>query len=223
VTAAVRDTFEDFVVARGTGLIRFAYVLCGNHHLAEDLVQEVLARLHPRWSRIERDVDYPEAYARTAIVREYLSWRRRRVNSEAAVAVVPEARQPRPDRAQGQAERDELWRALSALPRSQRAVLVLRFYEDLSDAQIADVLGCGAVSTSEFVECSGIVRSGRTAVDFRPGQWRQRAMQEGTDRTQQLGLGQAHHAVVADHRDHSGHQPLLVRRLELVEDGPASL
>jgi len=103
VTAAVRDTFEDFVVARGTGLIRFAYVLCGNHHLAEDLVQEVLARLHPRWSRIERDVDYPEAYARTAIVREYLSWRRRRVNSEAAVAVVPEARQPRPDRAQGQA------------------------------------------------------------------------------------------------------------------------
>jgi RNA polymerase sigma-70 factor (sigma-E family) len=146
----VSDTFEDFVLTRGTRLARFAYVLCGNHHLAEDLVQEVLARLHPRWSKIDRDVSHPEAYVRTAIVREYLSWRRRRMNSEASVADVPEALHPGPDSAQRQAERDELWRALSALPRSQRAVLVLRFYEDLSDARIAEVLGCRAVTVRGY-------------------------------------------------------------------------
>jgi RNA polymerase sigma-70 factor (sigma-E family) len=148
----VGNTFEEFVVNRGGALTRFAYVLCGNHHLAEDVVQEVLVRMHTRWSRIERDVERPEAYVRAAIVREYLSWRRRRASSEAAMADIPEPRLDggAGDDAHRHAVRDELWRALAMLPRGQRAVLVLRFYEDLPDARIAEVLGCSAVTVRGY-------------------------------------------------------------------------
>jgi RNA polymerase sigma-70 factor (sigma-E family) len=140
--ATVAGQFEEFVATRGGELTRFAYVLCGDHHLAEDLVQEVLARMLPRWTRIERDVQYPDAYVRTAVVREFLSWRRRRASTETATADPPEPRVPLPDAAARHAQRDELWQALAALPRSHRAVLVLRFFEDLPDDEIATVLGC---------------------------------------------------------------------------------
>jgi RNA polymerase sigma-70 factor (sigma-E family) len=147
----VRDTFEEFVATRGSGLTRFAYVLCGQHHLAEDLVQEVLARMHKRWARIEREVDQPEVYVRRAVVREFLSWRRRRSSSEATVADVPEPTTGcGADSANDLAERDELWTALATLPRQQRAVLVLRYYEDLPDARIAEVLGCREVTVRGY-------------------------------------------------------------------------
>jgi len=151
------DTFEEFVVARGDGLTRFAYVLCGDHQLAEDLVQEVLARMYSRWPRIEREVDQPEAYVRTAVVREYVSWRRRRSSTESAFADVPEPRAVGDDQASRQAQRDELWHVLAVLPRSQRAVLVLRYYEDLPDAEIARVLGCG-VTTVRGYALRGLTR-----------------------------------------------------------------
>jgi RNA polymerase sigma-70 factor (sigma-E family) len=147
----VRDTFEEFVATRGSALTRFAYVLCGHHHLAEDLVQEVLARVHKRWQQIEREVERPEAYIRQAVVREFLSWRRRRSSSESVMADIPEGMAGRhDDRAEAQAVRDELWTALAALPRTQRAVLVLRFYEDLPDARIAEVLGCSEVTVRGY-------------------------------------------------------------------------
>ena len=149
--------FEEFVVARGGELTRFAFVLCGDHHLAEDLVQEVLAHLHDRWPRIEREVDRPDAYVRTAVVRQFLSWRRRRSSTEAAVAHVPEPPVIGEDGAARHAQRDELWRVLTTLPRSQRAVLVLRYYEDLSDAQIAEVLGC-AETTVRGYALRGLIR-----------------------------------------------------------------
>jgi RNA polymerase sigma-70 factor (sigma-E family) len=133
----VRSSFEEYVSARGPTLLRFAYVLSGDHHLAEDLVQEVLARLHPRWRRMD-DVEQPDAYVRRAIVRQYVSWWRRRSNRERP-GPVPE--RPAPEHDHG-AERDEMWRLLAALPRTQRAVLVLRFYEELPDDEIAAVLGC---------------------------------------------------------------------------------
>jgi RNA polymerase sigma-70 factor (sigma-E family) len=134
------DDFDTFVVARGPALLRFAYVLCGNRHLAEDLVQEVLAKVHLRWKRIER-MHAPEAYVRTAVVRQYLSWRRRRASGEHIVAELPEAIDPN-DQEQRLLARDEVWQLLSELPRAQRAVLVLRFYDDLADAEIATLLGC---------------------------------------------------------------------------------
>jgi RNA polymerase sigma-70 factor (sigma-E family) len=139
----VRETFEEYVTARGAALLRFAFVLSGDHHRAEDVVQEVLSRLHGRWRRLE-GVEQPDAYVRRAIVREYLAWRRRLGNRETPLAVPPE--RAGPDAADRLGDRDEMWRLLARLPRTQRAVLVLRYYEDLTDAQIADVLGCRATT-----------------------------------------------------------------------------
>jgi RNA polymerase sigma-70 factor (sigma-E family) len=136
---AVAESFENYVIARGQSLLRFAYVLSGDHHLAEDLVQEVLARIHARWRRLDR-ADNPDAYIRRAIVREFLSWRRRRSSSEQAMPVPPE---PSPAATTDPlADRDEVRGWLAELTRAQRAVLVLRFYEDLADEQIAEILGC---------------------------------------------------------------------------------
>jgi RNA polymerase sigma-70 factor (sigma-E family) len=132
--------FEEFVVARGHALLRFAYLLAGDRHLAEDLVQEALLRAHRRWSTIHSR-EGPEPYLRKAVLRAFLSWRRRRVSTELAVADVPD----RPDRDRlddRTVDRDEMWLLLRQLPRAQRAVLVLRYYEDLPDADIADLLGC---------------------------------------------------------------------------------
>jgi RNA polymerase sigma-70 factor (sigma-E family) len=136
----VRESFEEYVTARGDRLLRFAYVLCGDGYLAEDLVQDVLARAHRRWSRIE--AEQPDAYLRAAIVRAHLSWRRRRSSSERVVAQVDDDTPAPPDFTQEVAVRDELWSLLARLPRAQRAVLVLRFFEDLDDRRIAEVLGC---------------------------------------------------------------------------------
>lgn len=123
--------FDDYVAARGDALLRFAYLLCGDAHLAEDLVQSVLAKAYRRWPK-------PEAYVRRMVVNEHLSWRRRRSSGEVVVAATPDAAAGGADLA----ERDAMWRLLATLPRRQRAVLVLRYYEDLSDAAIAEVLGC---------------------------------------------------------------------------------
>lgn len=136
----MRQAFEEYVSARGGRLLRFAYLLCGDRHLAEDLVQEVLAKAHRRWDRIEADA--PDGYLRAAIVRTNLSWWRRRSSRERVTAEPPERDGPRPDFADTHAVRDELWRLLAILPRAQRAVLVLRFFEDLDDQSIAAVLGC---------------------------------------------------------------------------------
>jgi RNA polymerase sigma-70 factor (sigma-E family) len=137
----VDGTFEEYVAARGDALLRFAYLLCADRHLAEDLVQEVLARIHDRWYRLTH-VEQPDAYLRKAIVRQFLSWRRRRASREISLDRLPDRAGAAPDGAARHAARDEMWRLLADLPRKQRAVLVLRFYEDLPDHEIADALGC---------------------------------------------------------------------------------
>jgi RNA polymerase sigma-70 factor (sigma-E family) len=129
-----------FVHARLPALLRHAVVLTGEPSLAEDVVQEVLARAHGRWDRIAR-MDRPEAYVKKMIVNEYLSWRRRWSRVQPVESVeLPAA--DGPDHASRHADRDALRAELARLPRHQRVVLVLRYYEDLSDAQIAEVLGC---------------------------------------------------------------------------------
>jgi len=133
-------SFDEFVTARGPALLRFGYLMCGDRHLAEDILQEVLAKVYRRWGRIAR-TEPPEAYVRRAILHQYLSWRRRRASTESVVAEVPE----HADRgllAEHVAVRDEMWALLDTLPRVQRAVLVLRYYLDLPDAEIADLVGC---------------------------------------------------------------------------------
>ncbi len=84
----MRSSFEQYVVARAPGLVRLAYVLCGDHHLAQDLVQEALAKVYRRWQRIESED--PDPYVRRAIVRSHLSWRRRRSSSETVTDLPPE-------------------------------------------------------------------------------------------------------------------------------------
>ena len=142
--AAAEVSFEDWVAARGAVLLRFADALCGQRQRAEDLVQSALAAAMGRWPRVA-GMAHPEAYLKAMIVNEYLAWWRRRPRTELPMPAPPEDRRlAGADPAAGQASRDAAWQLLARLPRRQRAVLVLRYYEDLSDEQIAAVLGCTA-------------------------------------------------------------------------------
>lgn len=134
-------TFEEFTTQRLPSVLRFAGVLAGDRALAEDLVQEVLIRAHGRWSKIG-GLDRPEMYVRKMIVNQFLSWRRRSWRLVPSGAGTEIDDRTSPDHAALYAERDALLGELGKLPRRQRAVLVLRYYEGLSDLQIAEVLGC---------------------------------------------------------------------------------
>ncbi|GIJ50631.1 RNA polymerase [Virgisporangium aliadipatigenens] len=139
-------TFEEFAVARLPSLLRYAIVLTGDHDLAQDVVQEVLARAHVRWRRISGS-ESPEAYVRRMVLNEYLSWRRtwtvRRVFAVGErLADLADTRGKVGDPAEGVADADDLWRRLATLGPKQRAVLVLRYYEQMQDEAIADLLGC---------------------------------------------------------------------------------
>lgn len=133
--------FDEFASSRGPGLLRFAYLLTGDPHRAEDLVQEGLARAYARWSKIQH-YDVPEAYVRKAVLHQYLSWRRRRSSTEVTVAHPPDRVASGPSEADQIAARQTLWQLLGTLPRMQRAVLVLRYFEDRDDDDIANLLGC---------------------------------------------------------------------------------
>lgn len=134
-------TFEEFVAERLPAALRFAAVLAGDRAEAEDVVQEVLVRAHDRWSRISR-LDRPEAYVRRMIVNEFISARRRRWRLVPAGRPTDVDDRVSPDHAGQHAERAALLDELRRLPRQQRAVLVLRYYEGLSDAEIAGLMGC---------------------------------------------------------------------------------
>ncbi len=140
---AVQDeVFRGFVAARGHALIRTAYLLTGDQQLAEDLVQTALEKAVRHWSSI-RDVGAAEQYVRRTMYRENISlWRRRRL-VELPADVVPE---PRRDGTTGQPAEQALDRivlrnALMLLGPRQRTVLVLRYFEDLTEQQTADLLG----------------------------------------------------------------------------------
>jgi RNA polymerase sigma-70 factor (sigma-E family) len=135
-------TFEEFAAARLPAVVRFAVVLTGDRGLAEDVVQEVLIRANGRWRQIEC-LDRPEAYIRKMIVNEYVSWRRRSWRLVLAGDGAGVGGAAEPDPAAGYAERDAILAELARLPRRQRAVLVLRYYEGLSDQEIAEALACG--------------------------------------------------------------------------------
>ena len=131
---ATPEGFSEFVVARQAALLRTAYLLTGHAQDAEDLVQTTLVKVVPQWRRIR---DNPEPYVRRVLVNENVSrWRRRRWR-EHPTDDLPEAFAEGPDHAELIAVRD----ALAGLAPRQRAVLVLRYYEGLSEAEIADTLG----------------------------------------------------------------------------------
>ena len=132
--------YDDFYVALRPRLVRTAYAVCGDLGVAEDAVQTAFAKAYRSWSRISR-LEAPEAYVRRMAVNEVLNSRRTaHVRREVVRADLPDtARVAHDDDALAH---DEMWRAVLSLPPRQRAVLVLRYYEDLSEQQIADVLGC---------------------------------------------------------------------------------
>jgi RNA polymerase sigma-70 factor (sigma-E family) len=134
-------TFEEFADARLPAVLRFAGVLTGDRALAEDVVQEVLIRAHARWRKISR-LDHPESYVRKMIVNEFISSKRRTWRVIPAGTGLDTGNLA--DHAEHQAERAALLAEIGKLPRRQRAVLVLRYYEGLSDPEIAAVLGCAA-------------------------------------------------------------------------------
>ena len=140
-------TFEEFVSARLGALVRYATVVTWDPHLAEDITQNVLVRAQPRWSRIGR-LDEPELYVKRMVVNEFLSWRRRRAARSIPLAGESLAglMQPAPDPTAQRDDRDAMLRLIATLSPRQRAVIALRFYEDLSVEQIAEILGCRAVT-----------------------------------------------------------------------------
>lgn len=133
------EEFREFVHARGHALTRTAYLLTGDQHLAEDLLQNVLGRVARRWDRITSR-GTPEKYIRTALIREYVSWRRLRRNSELPIEKMPDL--PTGDFTEHTTLRISLERALARLSRRQRAVITLRFYEDRTENETAKLLGC---------------------------------------------------------------------------------
>jgi len=133
---AQNESFDAFVRARLPALLRFAHAVCGDPDTAADLVQDALERTGVRWHTIERGGD-PEAYVKRAIINGRTS-RWRKLRRESLVDIVPETR----ERSEQKPHDDELWRLLKTLPARQRAVLVLRYYEDMSEEQIAQTLGC---------------------------------------------------------------------------------
>ena len=135
-------SFDEFVDERLDGLLRYASVLTCDADLAQDVVQEVLLRAQQKWRRIG-SVGAPTAYVKRMITNEYLSLRRRRTVHEAATAAA--ARQELVDDPAGSYnEREAMLARIAALPPKQRAAVVLRYYEDRTDGEIAEVLGCGA-------------------------------------------------------------------------------
>lgn len=132
---AARGAFEEFVAARSRPLLRTAYLLTQDDQLAEDLLQTALAKAWRSWSRVETS---PEAYVRKILVNTYSTWWRRKWNGEVPTGELPERLPQQPDSETPY----DVRAALAGLPKRQRAVIVLRYFEDLTEAETARLLEC---------------------------------------------------------------------------------
>ncbi|MET7455343.1 SigE family RNA polymerase sigma factor [Streptomyces sp. NPDC005574] len=138
--AEQEDRFQEFVRARWSHLVRTAYLLTGDAHHAEDLTQTALAKAYRSWRRVARS-DNPEAYVRRMLVNCNSDRFRKRRVAESLTAAPPDVA-GRDEAVSWADERSALMTALAGLPPRQRAVVVMRYWEDLSEAEVADVLGC---------------------------------------------------------------------------------
>lgn len=141
----VPQSFAAFAAERLDRLLRYATALTCDPYLAQDVVQEVMFRAQGRWGRIGA-LDAPELYVKRMVTNEYLSWRRRRAARDISSAhATLEAIGPSGgDPAVRHAEREAMRVRIATLPRKQRAAIVLRYYEDSTDVEIASALGCSA-------------------------------------------------------------------------------
>jgi RNA polymerase sigma-70 factor (sigma-E family) len=164
-TARERD-FVEYVEARQQALVRFAYLLTSDYHHAEDLVQTALAKTYLTWDRL-RDRGAVDAYVRRIIINENTSvWRRAWRRNERSTDLVPDllGAADNGDDAEGRAV---LWQVVQKLPPRQRAAVVLRYYEDLSEADTAAVLGCSIGNVKS--QTSRGIAAMRAAVTADPG------------------------------------------------------
>lgn len=139
--ADIDEGFTAYVGERGKHHLRVAVLLTGDWYAAEDLVQASLVKLYRAWPKLQPDGD-PDAYLRRIMVNTHRSWRRARWRRETPAGDLPES--VAADFADGQALSAQVRQALLALPQRQRAVLALRYFEDLPEAEVASLLGCTA-------------------------------------------------------------------------------
>lgn len=145
------ESVDDLVAQHGQALFRLAFMLTGEHHAAEDLYQETLLGVHRNWTKVAKATS-PWGYTKRGMVNAFTSSRRRRSSAELVTDTVFAGTEPsRPDMAEAMAERDRLWNLLTHLPPAERAALVLKYYEDLSDRQAAELLGCRASTVRAHV------------------------------------------------------------------------
>lgn len=148
-------TFAEYVAARTTALHRAAYLMVGDVGLAQDLVQEALVKTYIAWPRL-RDAGAAEAYTRKAITTTAIGWfRRKRWAAERVSDRPPDT--PAPGHADDVADRTWLWQCLQRLPVRQRVAIVLRYYEDLTEVQTAEAMGC-AVGTVKSQVSAGLAK-----------------------------------------------------------------
>jgi RNA polymerase sigma-70 factor (sigma-E family) len=160
-------SYVEFVTGRWPALFRLSYLLTGTQHAAEDLLQSVLAKAYPSWHRIER-MDAPETYVRRMLVNGAISAGRRAWRREHPTERLPEPAVDGMERLVD--DRADLWPLVRQLPAKQRAVVVLRYYEDLSEAEIARVLGCAPGTVKS--QASDALRSLRRLVAAPEGEAR---------------------------------------------------
>ncbi|MEO6266591.1 MAG: SigE family RNA polymerase sigma factor [Nocardioidaceae bacterium] len=165
--------FAAYMQARQPSLLRTAYLLTGDRHTAEDLVQTSFAKLYLSWERVQRR-ELVDGYVRRILVNEHSSlWRRPFKRREIVSGDVPETHAvDRPDTGESAA----LWAFVQTLPRKQRAVIVLRYYEDLSEAETADVLGISVGTVKS--QASRAIAAMRSRVHDHPGLGRDTAEED---------------------------------------------
>ena len=142
------SAFSEFVEARSHALLRTAYLMVGDHQLAQDLLQEALIKTLIAWPRL-RDPAKVDAYVRRTVVTTAITWRRRRSFHERPIEFLPDSSDR--DEVEVLATHQVLIAHLRGLPPRQRAAIVLRYYEDLTEAQTAEVMGCSVGTVKSHV------------------------------------------------------------------------
>jgi RNA polymerase sigma-70 factor (sigma-E family) len=155
--------FSELVSTRSSALFRTAYLVVGDHQIAQDLLQEALVKAFVAWPRL-RDVRKAEAYVRRTVVTTAISWGRRRSFNERPEDVLPDAGVE--DQTERLATQNAVWEVLLDLPPRQRAAVVLRYYEDLSEAQTAELMGCSVGTVKSQVSAALTKLRERVGSDF---------------------------------------------------------
>jgi RNA polymerase sigma-70 factor (sigma-E family) len=140
--------FTDFVAGHGGQLLRTACLVTGDTHRGEDLLQTALGKAYGSWDKVRR-ADHPVAYVRRLMINTHLSWLRRLTNTEQVIETIPETGSG--DLQTAHAESDEMRQALQRLSVRVRTALVLRYFEDLSEAETAKLMGCSRSTVNNHV------------------------------------------------------------------------